>query len=87
MTRYGSFLVPQNNAAQDQTFSANTLLDVATSYHTGKWTITGGINNVTNKYPDQVQSSLNSGGTLPYSTFSPYGFDGRYFYGKVAYNW
>ena len=87
VTRYGSFLVPQNNAAQDQTYSANTLLDLAASYHAGKWTITGGINNVTNKYPDQVQSSLNSGGTLPYSTFSPYGFDGRYFYGKVAYNW
>ncbi|MFZ6848603.1 TonB-dependent receptor plug domain-containing protein [Undibacterium sp. RuRC25W] len=87
VTRYGSFLVPQNNAAQDQTYSANTLLDLAASYRIGKWTLTGGINNVTNKYPDQVQSSLNSGGTLPYSTFSPYGFDGRYFYGKAAYNW
>ena len=87
VTRYGSFLAPQNNPAQDQTFSANTLLDLAASYHIAKWTVTGGINNVTNKYPDQVTSSLSSGGTLPYSTFSPYGFDGRYYYAKASYNW
>ena len=89
VTRYGSFISPQNNPALDQTYSANTLLDVAASYHIGKWTVTGGVNNVTNKYPDQVTSAgnLNTGGTLPYSTFSPYGFDGRYYYAKAAYNW
>ncbi|MFZ6864174.1 TonB-dependent receptor plug domain-containing protein [Undibacterium sp. Ji67W] len=89
VTRYGSFISPQNNPALDQTYSANTLLDVAASYHIGRWTVTGGVNNVTNKYPDQVTSAgnLNTGGTLPYSTFSPYGFDGRYYYAKAAYNW
>ena len=27
------------------------------------------------------------GGNLAYSTFSPYGYSGTVYYGKVAYNW
>ncbi len=39
--------------------------------------------------PDQVTSAgnLNTGGTLPYSTFSPFGFNGRYYYVKGTYAW
>ncbi|MFZ6656334.1 TonB-dependent receptor plug domain-containing protein [Undibacterium sp. TJN19] len=88
-TRYGSFVSPQNNATLDQTYSANTVLDIAGSYKIGKWTISAGVDNLTDKYPDQVTSAgnLNTGGTLPYSTFSPYGFNGRYYYAKVGYAW
>lgn len=89
VTRYGSFVSPQNNAALDQTYSANVVLDASASVKLGKWTITAGVDNLTDKYPDQVTSAgnLNSGGTLPYSTFSPYGFNGRYYYAKAAYAW
>lgn len=89
LTRYGSFVSPQNNPALDQTYSANLVADVSGSYRTGRWTLSAGIDNLTNKYPDQVTSTgnLNSGGTLPYSTFSPYGFNGRFVYAKAAYNW
>ncbi|MEB0138970.1 MULTISPECIES: TonB-dependent receptor [unclassified Undibacterium] len=88
-SRYGSFASPQNNAALDQTYGANVVLDAALSYRLGHWTLTGGIDNLTNQYPDQVTSAgnLNSGGTLAYSTFSPYGFNGRYYYAKAAYAW
>ncbi|MFZ6757168.1 TonB-dependent receptor plug domain-containing protein [Undibacterium sp. Ji50W] len=88
-TRYGSFVSPQNNVTLDQTYSANLVLDVAASVRLGKWTISAGVDNVTDKYPDQVTSAgnLNSGGTLAYSTFSPYGFNGRYYYAKAAYAW
>ena len=88
-TRYGSFVSPQNNATLDQTYSANTVVDIAASYKLGKWTISAGVDNLTDKYPDQVTAAgnLNSGGTLPYSTFSPYGFNGRYYYAKAAYTW
>lgn len=89
VTRYGSFVSPQNNPALDQTYSANTVADISASYRTGNWTLTGGVDNLTNKYPDQVTSAgnLNSGGTLPYSTFSPYGFNGRFVYAKASYKW
>lgn len=88
-TRYGSFVSPQNNATLDQTYSANTVVDIAASYKLGKWTLSAGVDNLTDKYPDQVTSAgnLNTGGTLPYSTFSPYGFNGRYYYAKAAYTW
>jgi iron complex outermembrane receptor protein len=88
-TRYGSFVSPQNNATLDQTYGANVVVDISASYRIGKWTLTGGIDNLGDKYPDQVTSTgnLNTGGTLPYSTFSPYGFNGRYFYAKAAYAW
>ncbi|MFZ6773778.1 TonB-dependent receptor plug domain-containing protein [Undibacterium sp. SXout7W] len=88
-TRYGSFISPQNSVALDQTYGANVVVDVSGSYRLGKWTLSAGIDNVGDKYPDQVTSAgnLNTGGTLPYSTFSPYGFNGRYYYAKAAYAW
>ena len=90
LTRYGSFLVPQNNAANDQVFSANWVADAALSYHWNKSKVTVGIDNIGDQYPDQITSNsanLNLGGTLPYSTFSPYGFNGRYIYVKASYAW
>ncbi|MBC3870987.1 TonB-dependent receptor [Undibacterium oligocarboniphilum] len=88
-TRYGSFVSPQNNPALDQTYGANIVFDAAVSYRTGRWTLSAGVDNLTDQYPDQVTSSgnLNTGGTLPYSTFSPYGFNGRYVYARAAYAW
>lgn len=88
-TRYGSFLSPQNNATLDQTYAANWVADVSLSYRWKKSTVTVGVDNVGDQYPDQVTSAgnLNQAGTLPYSTFSPYGFNGRYVYAKAVYAW
>ncbi|WP_394777608.1 TonB-dependent receptor plug domain-containing protein [Undibacterium sp.] len=86
-TRYGKFTSPQNDPTTDQTFSANWVLDLSGSYRLGKWTLTAGVDNLTDKYPDTVIAANSLGGTLPYSTFSPYGFNGRYFYAKAAYTW
>ena len=46
-----------------------------------------GGDNVTDKYPEKVNAFASSGGNLAYSTFSPYGYSGAFYYGKVAYNW
>lgn len=88
-TRYGSFAVEQNNAALDQTYSASWALDAAGSYRLGAWNFTAGIDNLTNRYPDQVTSAgnLNNNGINPYSVWSPYGFNGRFLYVKAAYRW
>jgi hypothetical protein len=38
--------------------------------------------------PEQSKSgSTHSAANLAYSTFSPYGYSGAFYYGKVAYNW
>ena len=48
-----------------------------------------GADNVFNTHPDKASAALNNdnNGTFPYSVFSPFGFNGAYVYGKVAYRW
>jgi iron complex outermembrane receptor protein len=90
VTRYGSFTVPQNVAAQDQVYSPQWVLDVSGSVKLGKnWKLTAGVDNLTDKYPDQVTSlnNLNNNGINPYSGFAPNGFNGRYYYAKAGYSW
>jgi iron complex outermembrane receptor protein len=90
VTRYGEFTVPQNNAALDQTYDPQWVLDLAASVRVASnWRLTAGIDNVTNRYPAQITSlsNLNQNGTSPYSGFAPNGFNGRYFYAKAGYSW
>jgi len=90
VTRYGSFTVPQNDPALDQTYDPQWVLDLAASVRVAKqWRLTAGIDNVTNRYPAQVTSlaNLNVNGTQPYSVWAPNGFNGRYFYLKAGYTW
>jgi iron complex outermembrane receptor protein len=90
VTRYGKFTVPQNNAALDQTYDPQWVLDVSSTVRVaGNWRVTLGIDNLTNRYPAQVtsQGNLNVNGTQPYSVWAPNGFNGRFFYAKAGYSW
>ncbi|WP_332853102.1 TonB-dependent receptor plug domain-containing protein [Duganella sp. S19_KUP01_CR8] len=90
VTRYGSFTVPQNNATLDQVYDPQWVLDLSGSVKLNKnWRLSAGIDNVTNRYPDQVTSAgnLNNNGINPYSGFAPNGFNGRYYYAKAGYSW
>lgn len=90
VTRYGSFKTYSNNgAAQDQKFDARWLLDLALSYKLKNWNFTVGGDNITDVYPDKDVYDINvpTGGSLPYSQFSPFGFNGAYYYGKINYAW
>jgi len=88
-TRWGSFIVPQNNLALEQKYGAKWLLDLSAGWRQGPWSATLGSDNVTNRYPDKTTSAgnLNTNGIFPYSNFSPFGFNGRDVYAKVAYAW
>ncbi|SPL71185.1 TonB-dependent receptor plug domain-containing protein [Acinetobacter stercoris] len=90
LTRYGSFKT-YNNAGpeKDQKFSAKWLLDLALSYQLQNWNFTVGGDNVFDVYPKQDVYDINlpTGGSLPYSQFSPFGFNGAFYYGKVSYQW
>jgi iron complex outermembrane receptor protein len=90
VTRYGSFTVPQNNAALDQVYDPQWVLDLSAGVKLSKnWRLSVGIDNVTDRYPDQVTSAgnLNNNGINPYSGFAPNGFNGRYYYAKAGYSW
>ncbi|TWI64524.1 iron complex outermembrane receptor protein [Pseudoduganella lurida] len=89
-TNYGKFTVPQNNAALDQEYGRQWVLDVSGTVRFAKnWRVTAGIDNVTDSYPDDTTTAgnLNTNGIYPYSNFSPAGFNGRFYYAKVGYSW
>ena len=90
LTRYGTVtrLGDLPDGSQDQTFSAKWLLDLSASYNWNAWTFTVGADNVTNQYPDKVlpnTANEDYGSGLQYSPLSPFGMNGRYWYGKVTY--
>jgi iron complex outermembrane receptor protein len=90
VTRYGKFTVPQNDAALDQTYQPQWVLDLSASMRIARqWRLTAGIDNVTNRYPGQVTTlaNLNVNGTQPYSVWAPNGFNGRFLYLKAGYTW
>ncbi|MBU6319693.1 MAG: TonB-dependent receptor [Alphaproteobacteria bacterium] len=84
--RYGEVLVPNANAALDVTLSPRTILDLE-----GRWsvndmvTVSLGADNLFDEYPDAFPASLNSTGNTPFSTYSPFGYSGRFVYGKVNF--
>ncbi|WP_458069889.1 TonB-dependent receptor plug domain-containing protein [Rhodanobacter sp. BL-MT-08] len=95
LTRYGSYtnyvsnLTSYNiaNGVVDQTFSPKWLLDLAVNYRLNNWTFTVGADDALDTYPDRNIANNSNHGTLPYSTFSPFGYNGAYVYGKVRYSW
>jgi iron complex outermembrane recepter protein len=88
-TRYGEFTTRHATLpAQDQVFDAKWTLDASVSFRPGKqWTITAGADNLLDEYPEGALFANSTAGLIPYSLYSPFGFNGRYVYAKVAYAW
>lgn len=88
-TRYGRFITRHaSNPAQDQSFGAKWVLDASASFRPAdNWSVTLGADNVTDAYPDKVIDANSTFGLIPYSLQSPFGFNGRYYYARVAYDW
>jgi iron complex outermembrane receptor protein len=82
-----------SSVANDQTFGAKWVTDVSASFRAlDRVTFTIGADNVFDVYPDQndkpgsATASGNSNfGIFPYSQFSPFGFNGRFVYGRLTY--
>lgn len=89
-TRYGSFTVRNSaTAARDQTYDASWVVDASASFKPSEnWKLTLGADNLLDQYPDRTADLQNSTwGMLPYSNYSPYGFNGAYVYGRISYTW
>ena len=46
-----------------------------------------GADNLLDEYPEQAIFANSTSGLIPYSLYSPFGFNGRYLYGRAAYTW
>ncbi|MEF9978868.1 MAG: TonB-dependent receptor [Thermomonas sp.] len=88
-TRYGTFTTRHASIpAQDQTFDPKWTLDASVNFHPGqRWTVTVGADNLLDEYPEEAIFANSTSGLIPYSLYSPFGFNGRYVYARVAYKW
>src|SRR5260221_4817463 len=79
----------------DQTFSPKWITDLSASYEVRRATVSIGADNVFDVYPDRNNNNGNivptaeNGGTsnfgiFPYAGITPFGFNGRFVYAKLA---
>ena len=73
------------DSEDDETYTGKVLFDVETSYLAGSGIIiTFGVQNILNTYPDENPKSGNIGNQ--YGQFSPFGFNGAFWYAKFGYS-
>lgn len=90
--RYGEVLIPGVDAARDQVLSEQWVADVELRARVmERLELAIGANNVFDSYPDRVRFGLDGGQNyglngyfIPFSQFSPAGFNGRFLYGRVS---
>jgi iron complex outermembrane receptor protein len=85
-SRFGKFTVfqPAVTGAQDQTFGAQWVTDLAIGYKLQNIALTLGSNNVFDTYPDTLIAANQTRGIYMFSGQSPAGFNGRYVYVKAS---
>jgi iron complex outermembrane receptor protein len=87
VTRYGKVLSPGTTAAFDITLAAKTLVDLEARYAlSSKLNLAVGADNVFDTYPDTLPPALNTTNNTPFSTFTPFGFSGRFVYARASYS-
>ena len=89
-TLYDNVLSPGTAAdgSGDWRTGAQGIVDLEARYRFGSHTtVSLGADNLFDQYPDQVPPNLNTSGGNPWSSFSPFGFNGRFLYGRVAVSW
>jgi iron complex outermembrane receptor protein len=89
-TFYGDVLSPGTLAdgSADNSTGDRGLVDLEARYtFPVGLTASVGADNVFDVYPRQIIPSQNTTSAAPFSSFSPFGFSGRFVYGRLAYNW
>jgi iron complex outermembrane receptor protein len=97
-TRFGGVLSPGTTAADDVYLGAKWIVDLEARYQFGDhWRFAVGANNLLDEYPDAnpvgarpapfAGNYSTNNYFLPYAVVSPFGFNGRFVYGRVNFNW
>ena len=90
-TRFGKtgIVYETTDPTRDEFYSSKILTDVNISYNLKKWlTITAGVNNLFDIYPDRIKNYINSGqGQFIYAMeASPFGFNGGFYYVNMSFS-
>jgi iron complex outermembrane receptor protein len=89
-TRYGEVVDPGTAIDGSQSFemSDKTLVDLELHARVGEnFRATIGADNLFDQYPDQVPAQFNTNGLTGFSRFSPFGFNGRFIYARLGWDW
>ncbi|KAA1155917.1 TonB-dependent receptor plug domain-containing protein [Pseudoalteromonas fuliginea] len=87
-TRYGETQDPSDNPERNEVLKPKWITDLDVAYSlTSNVSLSVGANNIFDVYPDATRENVDDLTTFSrlfaYSSFSAYGFNGRYVYGKI----
>jgi iron complex outermembrane receptor protein len=83
-SRYGEYCYPTNVVANDQIFGAEWVADLELAYRMERLTVALGAQNVFDAFPDLLRSVNSSFGVQTFPSISPFGFNGRFLYGRIT---
>jgi len=85
---YGDVNQPGSSVAGDTHSGKKTIIDLEGRYQLMQNIgLAVGANNLFDVYPDALTLANNSTGTVAYPYYSPFGFNGRYLYGRINVTW
>lgn len=88
VTYYGDTLNPGTTAATDVRTGKRAIADLELRYQPKKGAqIAIGVNNLLDTYPRQEAAAINTTGVVAFSSYSPFGFNGRFLYVRAGLNW
>jgi iron complex outermembrane receptor protein len=89
VTAYDSVLLPQNVTGSDVTTGNAALVDLEARYAFPKGVgLALGVNNLLDEYPNYTLGSINTPtGSIGFPAYSPFGFNGRFLYGRLSVTW
>lgn len=90
VTAYGSVLQPNATASLDYETGEKAVVDLEArrAFLDDKLTWAVGANNLLDEYPNRTPAANNStSGVVGFPNYSPFGFNGRFLYTRVSYNW
>ncbi len=90
-TKYGSVLIPGNtnaNAGLDYRSGSHYVVDLEARVDLPYGTnLAVGWNNLFDEYPNQTPTNVNTNGPIAFPSYSPFGFNGRFFYSRLSVKW
>jgi iron complex outermembrane receptor protein len=86
-TRFGKITTRgPTNPALDQSYKARWITDANVTVPLVRhFLATVGVNNIADVYPTENIPANNNSGILPYTGFSPFGFNGRFAYVRARW--
>lgn len=88
-THYDSVLVPNNIATLDYETGQAWIADLEGRYKFERGvTVALGANNLFDEYPRASPTTVSGNvGAIDFPQYSPFGFNGRFLYGRLSYEW